>query len=250
MTLSGRLAFAMVFLVVATTVALSLFTYHFVTESLVPRALDRLGTKAALGAIELEAALTGARQDLLVIQSAVGVQQLVATRSAGPVVPQADAQLRESIAKQLVAALRGKPDYVQFALSEWPTVEAKSCASTGKGRTVRRASFADSELRPRGERDYVKKTMSLAGAAVYMSQIQPETDRATQPDRFCFTWACRCPHDGTPFGIILIDYDLGPVFEHIRSRIAGTNQVAIVNSAGDYLLDFGPGRRLCVKTTK
>ena len=94
MTLSGRLAFAMVFLVSATTVALSLFTYHFVTESLIPRALDRLETKAALGATELEGALITARQDLLVIQNAVGVPQRVATRSISPIAPEADAQLR------------------------------------------------------------------------------------------------------------------------------------------------------------
>ena len=50
MTLSARFALAMVFLVVATTFALSLMTYHFVTQALIPRALDRLATEAALGA--------------------------------------------------------------------------------------------------------------------------------------------------------------------------------------------------------
>src|SRR5437868_4224358 len=116
MTLSGRLASAMVFLVLATTIALSLFTYHFVTESSIPRALERLETKAALGATELEGALITARQDLLVIENAVGVQELVDTRSAGPVVPQGDAELRASIAERFVAALRGKPAWDQLRI--------------------------------------------------------------------------------------------------------------------------------------
>src|SRR3954464_5570470 len=116
MTLSGRLAFAMVFLVVATTVALSLLTYHFVTESLIPRALERLETKAALGASELEGALTAACQDLLTIQNAVVVPQRVATRSIAPIVPEADAQLRAGIAERFVAALRGKPAWHQLRL--------------------------------------------------------------------------------------------------------------------------------------
>jgi len=99
----------MVFLVAVTTGALSLLTYHFVTESLLPRALERLETKAALGATELEGALTAARQDLLGIQNAVVVPQRMATRSIAPVGPEADAQLRAGNADRFVAALRGKP---------------------------------------------------------------------------------------------------------------------------------------------
>src|SRR3954447_4648415 len=103
MTLSARLAVAMVFLVVVTTGALSLLTYHFVTEALLPRALERLETKAALGATELEGALTATCQDLLVIQNAVVVPQRVATRSIAPVVPEVDAQLQAGIAERFVA---------------------------------------------------------------------------------------------------------------------------------------------------
>ena len=66
MTLSSRLALAMVLLVVVTTAVLGSFTYYFVTEAAIPRALDRLATKAALGALGLEAALNGARQDALI----------------------------------------------------------------------------------------------------------------------------------------------------------------------------------------
>ena len=78
MTLSSRLALAMVLLVVVTTAVLSSFTYHFVTEAAIPRALDRLATKAALGAFGLEAALNGARQDALMIQGGVAASGLAA----------------------------------------------------------------------------------------------------------------------------------------------------------------------------
>ena len=234
----------MVFLVVTTTVALSLFTYHFVSESLIPRALDRLGTKAALGATELEGGLAGARQDLQVIQNAVGVQQLVATRSAGPIVPQADAQLRQSIAGRLVTALRGKPDYDQLRIigaadGGQELVRVDRGGPNGTARIV-----PDSELRPQGERDYVKKTMSLAGVNVYVSQSRPDTNGDPNAPLLLYVGMPLASPDGRPFGLVLVDYDLGPKFERIRSRIAGTNQVAIVNSAGDYLLDFGPGRAI------
>ena len=234
----------MVFLVVTTTVALSLFTYHFVTESLIPRALDRLGTKAALGATELEAALNGARQDLLVIQTAVGVQQLVATRSAGPIVPQADAQLRASIAARLAAAMRGKPAWDQLRVigAADGGRELVRVDRGGPNRTER--IVPDSDLRSQGERDYVKKTLLLVGGAVYLSQIQPEASGEPSAPLLLHIGMPLRASDGGAFGLVLIDYDLGPMFERIRSRIAGANQVAIVNSVGDYLLDFGPGPRL------
>jgi PAS domain S-box-containing protein len=235
----------MVFLVLATTGALSLFTYHFVTESLIPRALERLETKAALGATELDGALTTARQDLLAIQNTVGVvPQRVATRSIAPIVPEADAQLRAGTAERFVAALREKPAWHQLRI----------IGATNGGRELLRVDrggangteriVPDSELRPQGEDEYVKRTMSLAGADVYASQILP--DRSGDPTApLLLHIGMQLPAaDGRPFGIILIDYDLGPQLEHIRSRIAGSNQVAVVNAAGDYLLDFGPGRRL------
>jgi PAS domain S-box-containing protein len=54
-----RLVLAMVFLVVATTCGLSVFTHHFVTEAVMARAPDQLAAKAALGTAELKAALAG-----------------------------------------------------------------------------------------------------------------------------------------------------------------------------------------------
>ena len=233
----------MVFLVLATTVALSLFTYHFVTESLIPRALDRLETKAALGATELEGALTTARQDLLVIQNAVGVQQLVATRSAGPIVAQADAQLRADIAERFVAALRGKPALDQLRIIGAADGGRELLRVDRGGPNGTERIVPDNELTPQGEREYVKGTMSLARADVYASQIlRDRSGDPTAPLLLHIGMPLRAP-DGGPFGIILIDYDLGPLFEHVRSRIAGSNEVAVVNAAGDYLFDFGPGRR-------
>jgi hypothetical protein len=57
MTLSARFALAMVFLVVVTTFALSLITYYFVTEAVIPRGLDRLATEAGIGANTIEDAV-------------------------------------------------------------------------------------------------------------------------------------------------------------------------------------------------
>ena len=107
--LSTRLALAMVSLVVVTTGVLSLVTYHYVTEAAVPRALDRLSTKALLTATKLEAALNVARQDVMVIQGSTGVMQMGVARSTNPFVPVPDMPLRESIAARFLAVLSAKP---------------------------------------------------------------------------------------------------------------------------------------------
>lgn len=116
MTLSARFALAMVFLVVATTFALSLITYYFVTEAVIPRGLDRLATEAALGATEIEAVLSGARQDLMLIQGGAMVTQMVATRSKDHGALQADAEIRRNIAARFLPLLKIKPEYVQLRI--------------------------------------------------------------------------------------------------------------------------------------
>jgi PAS domain S-box-containing protein len=244
MTLSGRLAFAMVFLVVVTTFALSLLTYHFVTEAAIPRALDRLATKAALAASELEAGLTTARQDLLVIQNGITVQQLAAVRTVEPIIPQVDTELRENIAARFLSVLRAKPDYAQVRIigaadGGLELVRADRGGAGGAARVV-----PDNELRRQGENDYVKRTMSLPRSGLYVSPILPGADgdpghSAISP--FHIGVSVSAP-DGRPFGIVVIDFNLGPKFERIRAEIARDYQVAIVNAAGDYLLDSGPRR--------
>ena len=43
--------------------------------------------------------------------------------------------------------------------------------------------------------------------------------------------------DGQPFGLVVIDFDLGPRFDSIKAEIAKDNRMTAVNSTGDYLLD-------------
>jgi hypothetical protein len=41
--------------------------------------------------------------------------------------------------------------------------------------------------------------------------------------------------DGQPFGLVVIDFDLGPRFDSIKAEIAKDNRMNAVNAAGDYL---------------
>src|SRR3981081_3873084 len=134
--LSTRLALAMVSLVVVTTGVLSLVTYHYVTEAAVPRALDRLSTKALLTATKLEAALNVARQDVMVIQGSTGAMQMGVARSQTPFARGPER-----------ASLRGfwqccprNPNMPSCALSASLMAGANCYVSTAEGRAVHPAS--------------------------------------------------------------------------------------------------------------
>jgi PAS domain S-box-containing protein len=238
MTLSARFALAMVFLVVATTFALSLITYYFVTEAVIPRGLDRLATEAALGATEIEAVLSGARQDLMLIQGGAMVTQMVATRSKDHGTLQADAEIRRNIAVRFLPLLKIKPEYVQLRIigaadGGRELVRADRGGPDGRARVV-----PDSELTQQGERDYVRRTLSLAPPEIYVSAVGLIEGGHGHPTTPMFQIGAPLPApDGQPFGLVVIDFDLGPRFDTIKTEIAKDNRMTAVNAAGDYLLE-------------
>jgi PAS domain S-box-containing protein len=236
--LSTRLALAMVSLVVVTTGVLSFVTYHYVTEAAVPRALDRLSTKAMLCASKLEAVLNVARQDVMIIQGSTGVIQLGVSRATRPLEPVSDMPLRESIAARFLPVLTAKPDYAQLRIigvadggRELLRVDRR-----GPGGTPR--IVPEAELIQTGERDYFKRAIGQSKSDVYVSPIELREDGGTERPAVPMSHVAipLWTPDGQPFGISVIDLDLGPMFDRIRAGTARENLVFVTNGAGDYLL--------------
>jgi PAS domain S-box-containing protein len=246
MTLSSRLALAMVLLVVVTTAVLSSFTYYFVTEAAIPRALDRLATKAALGALGLEAALNGARQDALMIQGGVAASGLGATPATDLATAQPDAGIRDAIAARFSAIMRAKSDYDRLRVigSADGGRELVRVDRAGPGDATRVVPAG--ELARQGEQDYFKRTIALPRSDTYVSAVSAGKENG--PDR----GASPMLHVAMPvstaagklFGICVIDFDLGARFDRIRAGSTSESLAFVVNAAGDYLLqpDHWPTR--------
>src|SRR6266702_4932268 len=237
-SLSTRLGLAMVSLVVVTTAVLSLFTYHFVTEAAIPRALDRLATKAMLCGTKLETALNVARQDVMVVQGSTGVIQMGVARAANPSEPVSDKPLRDSSAARFLAALVAKPDYAQLGIigvadggRELVRVDRR-----GPGGTPRIVPAA--ELVQLGERDYFKRAIGHPKSDVYVSPVELQKDTGTEspPAPMLHVAIPLWTPNGQPFAISVIDFDLGAKFERIRAEGTREGQIFIVNETGDYLL--------------
>lgn len=253
--LSTRLALAMVSLVVVTTAVLSFFTYHSITEVAIPRALDRLATRAALSAAKLETALNSARQDMLVIQSAIGMaqlglEQLGVARAALPFAQETEARIREGIAARFLVVMRAKSEYARLRIIGLADGgrELVSADRRGPGGIIR--VVPDAELMQVGERDYFKGAISQPRSDLYVSPIALERDGgADRPAVPLLRVAIPLrTADGQLFGISVIDLDLAEKFDRIRAEGGGGNQVFIANGAGDYLLHPDRSREFAFET--
>src|SRR5712664_3729567 len=213
-----------------------------------------LSTRLALAmlcATKLETALNVARQDVMVVQGSTGVIQMGVARAANPSEPVSDKPLRDSIAARFLAALVAKPDYAQLGIigvadggRELLRVDRR-----GPGGTPR--IVPEAELVQAGERDYFRHTIGHSKSDVYVSPVElqkaGETDGPAVPMLHVAIplWT---PH-GEPFGISVIDFDMGPKFDRVRVEMGGKgNQVFIANGAGDYLLHPDRSREFAFET--
>ena len=229
--LSTRLALAMVSLVVVTTAVLSFITYRSVTEAAIPRALDRLATKAMLNATKLETALNVARQDVAVIQGMTGVMQMGVARAANPYEEVLDTQLRESIAARLLAALSAKPEYSQFRIVGVADGGRELLRVDRRGPGGMPRIVPAAELVQLGERDYFKRAIGQPKSDVYVSPVELQKDTGTEspPAPMLHVAIPLWTPNGQPFAISVIDFDLGAKFERIRAEGTREGQIFIVD---------------------
>jgi PAS domain S-box-containing protein len=246
--LSTRLALAMVSLVVVTTGVLSFITYHSVTQAAVPRALDRLATKAMLCASNLESTLNVARQDVMVVQGSTGVIQMGVARAANPLEPVSDIPLRESIAARLLAALVAKPEYSQLRIIGVADGGRELLRVDRRGRGGAPRIVPEAELVQTGERDYFKRTIGQSGVLVSSMELQKEGGTEGPAVPLLHVAVPLLIPSGQPWGISVIDFDLGPKFDRIRVEGGRENQVFVTNATGDYLLHPDRSREFAFET--
>jgi PAS domain S-box-containing protein len=248
MTLTTRLAIAMVLLVAIAVSAVGWLNYRSLEQALLPRVVDRLDSQAKLVAAELESYVAGARGDVASFRSGVAVNGLMRAHLTGgidPVDGVPEKTWRERIAGRLAAELEAKPAYAEIRLigvddGQREIVRVDRLGPSGTIRTV------DGEgLQQRGDRPYFKETIKLRPGEIYISTLN--LDRVN--------WVIVTPHrptlrvgtpiftpDGKLFGIFLINVDMRPAFDHVRASVRPGEGIYIVNEQGDYLIHPDPAR--------
>jgi PAS domain S-box-containing protein len=237
MRLSTRLTIAMVTLVLLATIAVGVLTYRNIALFALPRALDRIDTHAELLASELAASVRGARADVLGFRAAVAVNDIMTAalaRDTDPAAAATEGELRRRLSQRFAAELISKPNYHAFRYigaedggRELVRVDRSDPASPPR-------IVADDGLERMGDREVFKQTIGLPPGAVYVSQVDLSTTAPRIPVLRVAT-PVQAP-DGRPFGILVINVDMRPAFDQIRTAPTRDGRSYVVNARGDYLV--------------
>ncbi|MFZ2155545.1 MAG: PAS domain S-box protein [Bradyrhizobium sp.] len=248
MTLTTRLSIAMILLVAITVSAVGWLSYRNLEQALLPRALDRIETHSRLVAADLESHTAGARGDVASYRSAPGLNALIRGHLAGGIDPVggiSESMWLKRIAERLSAELEAKPAYSRFRIIgiENDGREVVRVDRSGPNGAVRIAP--DAVLQRAGNRSDFKNTIGLHPGETYVSSLDLNEENGTVETPHVPTLRVATPvfaPDGKPFGIVIVDVDMRPALDRVRSSAQQGGAIYVVNGRGDYLVHPDPAR--------
>jgi PAS domain S-box-containing protein len=253
MRLSTRLTIAMVALVLLATTAVGVLTYRNIVASALPRALDRLDMQADLLGSELAASVRGARNDVIGFRSSNAVIDIMTAhlnRGIDPLAAATEAEWRRRLGLRFAAELATKPNYYEFRYigvddGGRELVRVDHSGPNGSTRIV-----PDGELLRKGDRVAFTETIRLPAGGVYVSPVGLQMHHGVIATPHVPVLQIATPvhtPDGRPFGILIINVDMGPAFARISSTPTEGGRSYVVNDQGDYLVHPDPEREFGFK---
>jgi PAS domain S-box-containing protein len=241
MTLTTRLAIAMILLVAIAVSAVGWLSYRDLQQGLLPRVLDRLETHSRFVATDLESAARNAPGDIVILRDLAAVVGLMRARLNGgmdPVDATTETVWRERLANRLSAQLAIKPAYAQlrFIGVEDGGREIGRVDRSGPNGAIRAAP--DSELRRAGDAPWFHDAIRLAPSEIHVSRIELERldGSKSQPDMPIMHVATPIFSAGKVYGIVVIDIDIGPALDRVRKSPRSGETAYVVDAKGGYLV--------------
>jgi PAS domain S-box-containing protein len=250
-TLTTRLAVAMIALVAIAVTAVGWLSYRSLERMIPPRVLDRIETHSRLIGSDLQSHVRGAPADIASFRSAAALNGLIRGHLAGGIDPTdgvSEKTWRQRIAERLAAELDAKPAYSQFRILGYENdgreiVRVDRSGPNGAVRIV-----PEAELQQKGNRAYFKDTIKLGAGEIYVSVLDLNQENGIIETPHVPTLRVATPvfaPNGKPFGIIIINVDMRRAFDRVRSSVRQGGKIYVVNKRGDYLvhpdstLEFG-----------
>jgi len=226
--------------VVATALGVALLTLHNLDAALVPFRMQLVAQQTRARVEDVVAYAVNARADVLALSDGValnGLLRAIANAGTDPFDNVPSAIWQDRLAKRLLHELETKPSYHQIRLI--PTADG--------GRELIRVDrdngtphvVADRDLQQKGETEYFRNTMTLGPGEIYVSAIDLNKENGivkTPPVPVVRIATPLFLPDGQRFGIFIINLDLRPIFERLKSRAPAYGDIRVVNAEGDYLL--------------
>ena len=242
MTLTTRLAIAMILLVAIAVSAVGWLGYRDLEQDLLQRILDRTETHSRLVAFDLESHVRSARGDIAGFRAAAALNGLLRARLAGgadPVDGLSERTWHDRLAARLVAELQAKPQYAQFRI----------IAVTDGGRELIRVDRSgpngevrlvpDAELQQKGDRPYFTETIALPAGEIHVSALDLNQEFGAVETPYVPTLRISTPlyrPDGKPFGIIVVNVDMRPALDRVRASVRQGGAIYAVGKRGDYFV--------------
>ena len=242
MTLTTKLAAAMIALVAITVSVVGWLNYRGVEQVAIPRMLDRIESQAALVAADLESYVAGVRGDIAGFRAGSALNALMRAHQAGghdPVDGATESTWRERVANRLAAELDAKPSYamMRFIGVDDNGREIVRVDRSGPNGAIRKVPAE--WLEPMGDRSYFKETIKLRPGEVFVSWLRLDragTETVNLPRPTLRVATPLFTPDGKPSGIFIIDVDMRPALDRISASARPGESVYLVNERGDYLL--------------
>lgn len=235
MTLTTRLAVAMILLVAVAVSAVGWLSYRNLEQALLQRARDRIETQSRLIATDLEYYASGAIGDVAGFHAAAALHGLIRARRAGgidPVDGLSEKTWRDRLANRLAAELKAKPSYALFRIIgvDDDGREVVRVDRMGANDAIR--IVPESELQKRGDRSYFRNTIGLERGKIYVSPLDLGRRNGLIEDIHRPTLRVATPifaDDGKPFGIFIINVDMRPALDRVRTSVPPGETIYVVN---------------------
>jgi PAS domain S-box-containing protein len=242
MTLTTRLAIAMIALVAVAVSAVGWLSYRNLEQALLLRARDRIETHSRQVATDLEYYVASASGDVAGFRAAVALHGLVRAHRAGGIDPidgVSEKTWRDRIASRFAAELEVKPAYAMFRIFGLHDDgrEVVRVDRMGPNGTVR--IVPEEGLQKRSNRNYFQDTIRLGPKQIYVSPLDLGLFNGLIEEVHRPTLRVATPvfaDDGKPFGIFMINVDMRRAFDRVRSSVLPGEKIYVVNRQGDYLI--------------
>jgi PAS domain S-box-containing protein len=247
MTLTTRLAIAIIALVAIAVSAVGWLSYRNLEQALLPRVLDRIETHSRLIATDLESSVRNGRGDIATFRSLAAITGLMRARLNGGidiVDGTTEALWRERLVGRLAAQMALKPAHsLRFIGIEDGHREIVRIDRSGPNGAVR--IVPEAELKRVGDAPYFRDTIKLPADEAYVSPVHLNEENGVIETPRVPTMLIAMPvmaPNGKPYGIVVINVDMRRAFDRVRSAVRPGEKVYLVDSKGGYLVHPDPAR--------
>jgi PAS domain S-box-containing protein len=242
MSLTTRLAIAMIALVAIAVSAVGWLNYRNLEQALLLRARDRIQTHSRQLAIDLEYYAASATGDVASYRSAAALHGLIRARRSGgidPVDRVSEKTWRDRLASDFAAELEAKPAYAMLRIIGLNDDgrELVRVDRAGPNDTVR--IVPEEGLLKRNSRSYFPETIRLSPGQIYVSSLDLGRRNGLIEEVHRPTLRIATPifaDDGKLFGLFMINVDMRRAFDRVRSSVLPGETIYVVNKQGDYLI--------------